>query len=885
MTTAPSIAWLKAALGNPPFPWQERLLRDLLDGNLPRALDLPTGLGKTSVMAIWLVARASGVRSLPRRLVYVVDRRAVVDQATLEAERLRAWVASDPEVSAALGLKGRKLPISTLRGQFVDNREWLEDPSVPAIVVGTVDMVGSRLLFEGYACSRKMRPYHAGLLGADACIVLDEAHLVPPFERLLDQITETRARELGPAEDAPPVVPATKLLSLSATGRDHGARTFRLDGDDLGHPVVRRRMHATKRVKWEDLPPKTKLHEVLAQRAWELAQRASDPVRVVVFSNKREDAEKAREALRALARAARPRGADLPPTELLVGARRVRDRAASDRRLRRLGFVAGSERPLDHVFLFATSAGEVGVDLDADHMVADVVAWERMVQRLGRVNRRGDGAAEVVLVADPESPWTSRVRPLVAALPHLDDGHDASPAALQSLQRDLEEAVRDASSEEPLYPALTRPLVEAWAMTSLRDHTGRPEVQPWLRGWIEDRPQTSVVWRTVLPRPEAPAKDLEAYFEAAPPHQSERLDAEHFRVAAWLVARASAVGRREEPPMGADHPVAWVLDGAGELERSFQLADLASRDARGRDLLASQLAGRILIVDARLGGLSVDAHDETVLGLLDETCDAVPPTADEDPMAWETTDDGEPVTRFRVRVVRARESDDGDEPADAEEAWVERTRIPHEVSGDERVLSWLVVEKWRHDGATEDDRSAGPPQPLAEHQAWAAAKARAIADALNLPEPFGQALCVAARLHDEGKRAARWQRAFHARPDDVYAKTRGPIDWRLLDGYRHELGSLVHVRRDPEFQALTPELQDLVLHVVAAHHGFARPTIRTSGFDDAPPSVAEALAREVALRFVRLQARWGPWGLAWWETLLRAADQQASRDNQDRRAR
>jgi hypothetical protein len=33
-----------------------------------------------------------------------------------------------------------------------------------------------------------MRPYHAGLLGADALIVLDEAHLVPPFEALLQSI-------------------------------------------------------------------------------------------------------------------------------------------------------------------------------------------------------------------------------------------------------------------------------------------------------------------------------------------------------------------------------------------------------------------------------------------------------------------------------------------------------------------------------------------------------------------------------------------------------------------------------------------------------------------------------------------------------------------------
>ena len=51
-------------------------------------------------------------------------------------------------------------------------------------------------------------------------------------------------------------------------------------------------------------------------------------------------------------------------------------------------------------FLIATSAGEVGVDLDADHMVCDLVAWERMVQRLGRVNRRGDGDANVVLVVE-----------------------------------------------------------------------------------------------------------------------------------------------------------------------------------------------------------------------------------------------------------------------------------------------------------------------------------------------------------------------------------------------------------------------------------------------------------------------------------------------------
>ena len=166
--------------------WQHRLFDQFIDGKIPAALDLPTGLGKTSVMAIWVLARAlarkEALKTIPRRLVYVVDRRAVVDQATAEAEKLRAALEADAKhLKEQLRLDGT-LPISTLRGAYVDNREWLDDPAAPAIIVGTVDMIGSRLLFEGYGVSRKMRPYHAGLLGADTLVVLDEAHLVPPFE-------------------------------------------------------------------------------------------------------------------------------------------------------------------------------------------------------------------------------------------------------------------------------------------------------------------------------------------------------------------------------------------------------------------------------------------------------------------------------------------------------------------------------------------------------------------------------------------------------------------------------------------------------------------------------------------------------------------------------
>ena len=80
--------------GESPFPWQVRLLRRLLRGELPRALDIPTGLGKTSTMAIWLVARALRA-AVPTRLVYIVDRKVVVDQATRVAEDLREWVEAN----------------------------------------------------------------------------------------------------------------------------------------------------------------------------------------------------------------------------------------------------------------------------------------------------------------------------------------------------------------------------------------------------------------------------------------------------------------------------------------------------------------------------------------------------------------------------------------------------------------------------------------------------------------------------------------------------------------------------------------------------------------------------------------------------------------------
>lgn len=96
--------------GHAPFPWQHQLFLSFVEGRIPTQVELPTGLGKTSIIALWLLALRRKAK-VPRRLVYVVNRRTVVDQTTDEVQRLRERSARDFE-------------ISTLRGQLADNRAW-----------------------------------------------------------------------------------------------------------------------------------------------------------------------------------------------------------------------------------------------------------------------------------------------------------------------------------------------------------------------------------------------------------------------------------------------------------------------------------------------------------------------------------------------------------------------------------------------------------------------------------------------------------------------------------------------------------------------------------------------------------------------------------------
>lgn len=112
----------------------------------------------------------------------------------------------------------------------------------------------------------------------------------------------------------------------------------------------------------------------------------------------------------------------------------------------------------------------------------------------------------------------------------------------------------------------------------------------------------------------------------------------------------------------------------------------------------------------------------------------------------------------------------------------------------------------------------------------------------------------------------------------------------LPDGFRHEMLSAQLAQQAPDLPE-DPLLRDLVFHLIAAHHGYARPFAPVVSDGDPPDVTAEGLSLTTAdrlacpshrldsgipERFWSLTRSFGWWGLAYLESLLRLADQQAS---------
>jgi CRISPR-associated endonuclease/helicase Cas3 len=210
------------------------------------------------------------------------------------------------------------------------------------------------------------------------------------------------------------------------------------------------------------------------------------------------------------------------------------------------------------------------------------------------------------------------------------------------------------------------------------------------------------------------------------------------------------------------------------------------------------------------------------------------------------------------------------------------------------------------------------PQELCDHTKDVLARIESALALLPL-SAVREALIAAAAVHDWGKVDPRFQAMlrgtipFAAMASEILLAKSGSIAFsaaarrvarqraELPEGFRHEMLSVQMAENSVGATALptNPVHHALALHLIATHHGYGRPFAPLVD-DDAPPAVSlpmdgktititekERLEHPVheldsglAERFWQMNRRYGWWGIALLEAVLRLADQSASANPQ-----
>ena len=871
--------------GQEAFPWQMRLAaRVEAEGRWPEVLDLPTGTGKTAVLDIAVYCLSRRPETFGRRIFFCVDRRLVVDQVCSRGLKLAKALeeGAGPAIRVVReGLRnaGGILRVAALRGGIPLDAAWSERPDRPWLVACTVDHLGSRLLFRGYGVHPRMRSVHAGLAGTDSLIVLDEVHLSGAFAETLKSV-----KEWNP--------PRFAVVEMSATPgpKKPKEEVFALTPDDLQESAeLRRRVEANRKAV---LAGETE-RQALPGKVAELAAgwKGADPLGVIVnrVASAREVHEKlAQDGWRTWLLAGRMRPLDrldlleeLGPIVDPDGRRPVAGSAISSIE-RESGSVV---TPLDcaggRCAVVATQAIEIGADFSFGALITECAPADALMQRFGRMDRRGRRKSRG---------WIVRV--------NSEESDPVYGEAVEATWRVLEKRAADnvidvaelkcfpaeCFAERARAPLLTRACVESWMQTR-PGPVAEPGIEPWLHGIGAKRMgEVSLVWRNDLSA---------AGLRAVPPREGEFLNLPVGAAQAWLSS-------------GAELPVADAGGGVDAGDGN-EVRDCVIWRGPNEELghPTRLKAGDIVVVPCERSGLRAGTWNpnsrEPVTDLGDRAQLAsrratIRLWGEDAPIRPGEESELEPVDRIR------------DWLQERHEGWVDEAaaRILEgrmEVSAVEPVAGcepYFVVSSGALAFGDGSDLTAATGEELGAHLQGVGRIAREMGTILGLSEPEIEALEAAGLWHDAGKTDERMQWDFSGgvRDSDRYlAKPMPGVPGRLLgagrvprrfpSGARHEAASV-----NLAAQAMETRERDLVLHLIASHHGWARPVlpllggrVRASwGGAELDADLAEGeLAAEVAERFWRLSRRYGPWGLARLEAVFRLADHRRSEKEGNRR--
>lgn len=850
----------------------------------------------------------------------------------------------------------RERPLLTfqLRGGMYRSEAWAQSPLQPIVVASTVDQVGSRLLFRAYGRGPGMWPVYAGLVANDSLIFLDEAHCARPFLETLRAVAGYRkvAREPAPVPFFPVVLSATPPQGLADVFRDTSG-----ESTDPRHPLGRRQL-ANKPASL--VPPirdsgkrgADTFAGALAAHAVELAR--DDRKAVVIFVNRVATARRVHELLRQGAHDAILVTGRMRPFDKDDA---VRDRLSplstkfsETRALARPVFVVATQTlevgaDLDFDALVTECAS-----LDAlrqrfgrlNRKGRDVASRAAILIRESQANSSDDDPVYGAALARTWA-WLGKQagasRTIDFGIAHLDprlpQGHE-----LDALNAPSDQAL-------VMLPAH----LDALAQTSPTP-VPSPDVSLFLHGSRSASSDVHVCWRSDL-GVDDPAKEelVKEVLSHCPPASVECVAVPLWRMRRWLCGEidddqssdvegespgqnsyANAHGPRRIVRWRGRDDIAVISDpsdlrlgdvvvlpasaGAWRELRDLPVAapyerpvldwgDRAFRVLRARALLRMHkelVMAWPVAEEIRNAACALldDAHrrlDEDPEGLVTELRALLQRLAAQKvPNSW----------RWLPEVAASLAADRA----------LSKNLFAHPFGGLIARGSRVLPVQQEHPDVFSDEHDATASGtvavPLAEHLGGVAEFARRFADGAGVADAMAAAIELAGRLHDLGKADLRFQALLRAGQrfvaGELLAKS-GTVPQgraaferaRRLAGYpengRHELLS---VRLAEGADGLLPENpvdSALVLHLVAAHHGYCRPFAPV--VDDPQPAAVsfellgrvwshdgpthlERLDSGVAERFWLLTRHYGWWGLAWLEALLRLADHRRSEWEQDR---
>lgn len=784
----------------------------IADEGLPDLIEVPTGSGKTLAAVLPWVWR---LWHHPDDAIRdATPRRLVLALPT------RALTSQTEKIVRRWLRKlelAKDIGVHVLMGGRNDRKTqnlWRIDMHRPTIVICTLDMLVSRMLLRGYGSTRGTYPLDFALMSNGSHIVVDEIQLVPQATATLRQLAAFQA-ELGTAEPH-------GLTVMSATVDERILSTVDNPFDEQRATVIA--LSDEDRVGGlavrlagtrliRELPETSGYKELAAQV---LERHTAGTLTLVVLNT----VEAATETYRQLVKL---KG---PEPSLLVHSRfRGVERTDQLDRLESIQESGG--------IICATQAIEAGVDIDAHTLVTEAAPWPSIVQRAGRCNRAGAWVDAAMWWRQP-----AKAAPYDAAQVAASQDQLRSVEGLSLTTTDIYELGADIEPEDLALRFLRR-----------RDFAQLFDTTPDLGGSDLD---IGVYIR--------PDQDLDLQL-------------------AWVVSDSAPDPNTTIPPEQLRCPVS-IPKAVEFLRRDstkawvFRPQDDRWVPARGARLRPQD----VVLVAASSGGYSAE------LGF-------------------------DPSSRTVVDVMSTDTSSTGQIP-DAPAA----TQEPGAASS-----AWVTITNHLADTGSQADALIGALKPTGLH-----------------PDELS-AVVVASLLHDLGKAHEDWNGALKAAnpaeppPDDaeLYAKSPGSAPLRVKRsitvttpsgevvrtedrvGFRHELVSVGMLSTTEAAELLVAmgtraSMHPLVLYLIGAHHGHLRVSARDPQFDgrdgrtllgciDGEPTPGFDLANghlpvasidlsrfrgthsgSWTMGALKLLDEYGPFRLAYLETLVRMADWRAS---------